>query len=263
MLYTKDSANRKPSYDVLYKYPRGGDGGAPNIITGTVIVSCFIQTSALPSRIELQGNDLTFFDDTTMQNGQVIGDTSRMIFTHGSAKQGAVITSGFILEKRASGFNSYDNVLALYAVDDENQNILYIGRDGRAGDTLKVNYIEITVNHNSNQTTGGFPNGEFAIGGALDGLRASSPNFAVIYNSYLGIVSAGYSVVIQGTGGGIVTMPNGFFIAPGIKWVSGSGSPEGVVTASIGSLYSNTAGGASTTLYVKTSGSSNTGWTAK
>ena len=44
--------------------PKGSeeDDGAPNILTGTVIVSCFIQTSALPSRIELQGNDLTFFD---------------------------------------------------------------------------------------------------------------------------------------------------------------------------------------------------------
>jgi len=43
----------------------------------------------------------------------------------------------------------------------------------------------------------------------------------------------------------------------------GSGSPETVVTAEMGSLYVNTAGGVSTTLYVKTSGSGNTGWTAK
>ena len=49
--------------------------------------------------------------------------------------------------------------------------------------------------------------------------------------------------------------------APGI--FTGSGSPEGVVSAPIGSLYTNTAGGASTTLYVKTSGTGATGWTAK
>lgn len=49
----------------------------------------------------------------------------------------------------------------------------------------------------------------------------------------------------------------------GIVWKTGAGSPEGVVTASIGSLYSNTSGGTSTTLYVKTSGTGNTGWTAK
>lgn len=46
-----------------------------------------------------------------------------------------------------------------------------------------------------------------------------------------------------------------------IKW--GSGSPEGVVTAPVGSLYLRTDGGASTTLYIKESGSGNTGWIAK
>ncbi len=49
--------------------------------------------------------------------------------------------------------------------------------------------------------------------------------------------------------------------APGI--FTGTGSPEGVVTAVIGSMYTNQSGGASTTLYIKTSGSGNTGWTAK
>ena len=43
----------------------------------------------------------------------------------------------------------------------------------------------------------------------------------------------------------------------------GSGTPEGVVTANTGSLYCNTAGGAGTTLYVKQSGSGNTGWVGK
>ena len=43
----------------------------------------------------------------------------------------------------------------------------------------------------------------------------------------------------------------------------GSGSPEGVVTAPVGALYSRTDGGASTTLYVKESGTGNTGWIAK
>jgi len=46
-------------------------------------------------------------------------------------------------------------------------------------------------------------------------------------------------------------------------WTSGAGSPEGVVTAPVGSLYTDRTGSTSTTLYVKTSGSGNTGWTAK
>lgn len=43
----------------------------------------------------------------------------------------------------------------------------------------------------------------------------------------------------------------------------GTGSPEGVKTAPIGSLYLRTDGGANTTLYVKQSGTGNTGWVAK
>ena len=46
-------------------------------------------------------------------------------------------------------------------------------------------------------------------------------------------------------------------------FTSGSGSPEGVLTAPIGSLYTRTDGGTGTTLYVKESGTGNTGWVAK
>lgn len=47
------------------------------------------------------------------------------------------------------------------------------------------------------------------------------------------------------------------------RWYTGTGSPETVVAATIGSLYSRTDGGGSTTLYVKESGAGNTGWIAK
>jgi hypothetical protein len=46
-------------------------------------------------------------------------------------------------------------------------------------------------------------------------------------------------------------------------WTSGTGTPEAAVTAPIGSLFTRTDGGASTTLYVKESGAGNTGWVAK
>lgn len=48
------------------------------------------------------------------------------------------------------------------------------------------------------------------------------------------------------------------------KFKFGVGSPETNVTANIGCIYINTEGGASTTLYVKESGTNtNTGWAAK
>lgn len=62
-----------------------------------------------------------------------------------------------------------------------------------------------------------------------------------------------------------------FISSGGVFWLGsqtvmlgrGAGDPEGVVTAPVGSLFLRTDGGAGTTLYVKESGSGNTGWVAK
>lgn len=43
----------------------------------------------------------------------------------------------------------------------------------------------------------------------------------------------------------------------------GEGTPEGAVVADVGRLYVRTDGGAGTVLYVKESGTGNTGWVAK
>lgn len=45
--------------------------------------------------------------------------------------------------------------------------------------------------------------------------------------------------------------------------LTGTGTPQSVVTAPVGSIFLRTDGGASTTLYVKESGTGNTGWVAK
>lgn len=46
-------------------------------------------------------------------------------------------------------------------------------------------------------------------------------------------------------------------------WTSGPGTPEGNVSAVVGSLYTRTDGGAGTTLYIKESGTGKSGWVAK
>lgn len=48
-----------------------------------------------------------------------------------------------------------------------------------------------------------------------------------------------------------------------VGWYVGSGSPEGVLTARVGSIYSRTDGGAGTSLYVKESGTGSSGWVGK
>jgi hypothetical protein len=45
--------------------------------------------------------------------------------------------------------------------------------------------------------------------------------------------------------------------------LTGAGSPEGVLTADVGALYTRTDGSPGVTLYVKESGAGNTGWAAK
>lgn len=60
-----------------------------------------------------------------------------------------------------------------------------------------------------------------------------------------------------GTGGGVLQFGTGALIRTGL------GSPEGVYFGAVGSLYLRTDGGAGTTLYVKESGTGNTGWAAK
>lgn len=208
--YTVSNPVPKRGDDSLRKIgrPKGSeeDDGAPNILTGTVITSCFIQTSALPSRIEMQGNDTTFFDDTYEKNGEVVGDTSRIVFTHGSGKEGDVIVQGFIMEKRASIQDTYDNVFSFYALPPKQgkMNYMYFGRDG-TGLYKQTNYIEFVVNHSNVPVTQSIANGVFAIGGTVDDDFISNvPNFGVIHNSIVGVAGEGYSVFLAGNGTGII-----------------------------------------------------------
>lgn len=51
--------------------------------------------------------------------------------------------------------------------------------------------------------------------------------------------------------------------ASGLRITSGSGSPEGVVSGNVGSMYLRADGGPGTALYIKESGAGSTGWVAK
>lgn len=56
---------------------------------------------------------------------------------------------------------------------------------------------------------------------------------------------------------------DGLYLPGGVGLLTGAGSPEGAVSAPVGSMYTRTDGGAGSTLYVKESGTGNTGWAAK
>lgn len=75
-------------------------------------------------------------------------------------------------------------------------------------------------------------------------------NYDATHYAGMTVNSSGNLTIAQGTSGAV-------------KWLNGTGSPESSVTASVGSLYTRTDGGAGTTLYVKESGTGNTGWVGK
>lgn len=96
-------------------------------------------------------------------------------------------------------------------------------------------------------------------------------------NAQLPLVDTKSGAPAMGSGGlrflqGIVNALNGTNVSgvstvtlgTGTKISSGTGSPNGVVSGSPGDLYTNLAGGAGTTLFVKESGLGTTGgWTGK
>ncbi len=76
--------------------------------------------------------------------------------------------------------------------------------------------------------------------------------------TYPKVVTDKYGRVVGGAELQLADMP-----VP-LSWFHvGSGTPNGVVSAPMGHIYINTLGGAGTTLWVKQSGSSNTGWVGK
>jgi hypothetical protein len=176
------------------------------------------------------------------------------------------------------------NILGCAFIDNNSSSV-----PGPAGAALFGQDISadlfLTVTNCTFQDTRGTPKQNIAIG--FD--NASNINQLVVSNSRLSAYNAAQSLSIVG-GGAFgtnvrvvdcldvsATLPTGVSRVDGTNtqatnfrpgagtatWTSGTGTPEGAVAAAIGSLFTRTDGGANTTLYVKESGSGNTGWVAK
>jgi hypothetical protein len=116
-----------------------------------------------------------------------------------------------------------------------------------------------------------------ALGGALPtALRDHRGMFAIKQAAstsdelYVGVLDSSAvmqwrQVIVASSSGGSVSLPtNGrLTLGGGGVLISGTGDPNGAFFASVGALFLRTDGGASTTLYVKESGTGNTGWVAK
>lgn len=175
-------------------------------------------------------------------------------------------------------------VRALYVVPPANNGRVFIGKSGQVAYALsfqycsgiegfpsiaKVGNMGITlfgagsVNLDADFSGGGRVNiSTTTTAGSLqvNNTYTSTTNFEGLRLSWASNVASVKPVA--GGGGGTVRTAQ-YFTTGTVFWSSGAGSPEGAVTAPVGSLFTRTDGGASTTLYVKESGTGNTGWIAK
>jgi len=170
-----------------------------NVVTGTVIRSCFIITSDFPAHAEISGNDIIFFDDSKGGDGNVTGDTVTLIFRRADQKPG-----DFIIQKRHGKDDDLDNVMEMFykAGSFAKQNYLFIGRQGN-DQNYNTNYIEINANFNS-QSPSVDSNGKFIVVVDKDGVPYTK-SFIVMYETTLAAGLSGVRVNIggEGDGGGV------------------------------------------------------------
>lgn len=94
--------------------------------------------------------------------------------------------------------------------------------------------------------------------------RVTSDCIAVYMNNgRLTIATGGTPAVASGTTRFQIDASGTLYLGGVTKVLAGAGTPEGAVSAPIGSLFLRTDGGAGTTLYIKESTAGNTGWVAK
>jgi hypothetical protein len=105
-------------------------------------------------------------------------------------------------------------------------------------------YANVSVTNNSGNA--------YSIKTAINGANSVNPlttNTGTVGNASLKWSSVAATSFLVGTSS--------------VTFTSDTGSPEGALTAIVGSLYTRTNGGSGTTLYIKESGTGNTGWVAK
>ena len=233
-------------YNIYLAAASGGSGGASwGSITGTLSAQTDLQT-ALDAKLPLTGGTLTPAANTTALTlgGSLTGSNAQATLslnpTWNTAGAPALIYGR--VTNTASGANA--KLIDLGTVADGS--LFSVGKDGFA-------YLP----------EGGYTTASLRFAGANTGI--SGPG-----GSRIDFIVGGIQCVTVSPSSTNVYAPvNAYqytfnpFTMGGSAMYSGAGSPEGVQTANVGSLYLRNNGGAGTCLYIKESGTGNTGWVAK
>ena len=132
--------------------------------------------------------------------------------------------------------------------------VQFLGSDNTAGSLTPHAYVKVVAS--ATHTAGSNPT-NVIIGTTASASETIVDNFIFGANGDMTVATG--NLIIGTSGKGIDFSAT----SSGMIWKTGSGTPEGSVSAAVGSLYTRSDGGAGTTLYVKESGTGNTGWVAK
>jgi len=189
--------------------------------------STFKSANHLAIGVDVQAHSSVLDNLGASANLSISGTT----LTVGNGTTGTIVLGDSTISKSSGGGFVFGSIIT--AASDPNNAV--IARSGELGTGMYFPGSNITGFINGN---GGTESGRFSHSG---GLSIGTTTDAGTGN-----------VLVSGT----VTINSATILK------SGSGSPESVVTAPVGSVFFRTDGGSSTTLYVKESGSGNTGWVA-
>ena len=218
-------------------------GNAAKVVKGTEIdtefnniataVATKADTSTVTTKVPLAGGTMTgnlVFNDNVKA---VFGTSSDGLEIFHNGSDSVIADTGTGILKYSSGVDTVNGtVLKIENTSSTSGSGAYVELEGAL--TSSNPKIGTTSNYLTFYTNG---NIMFRAGGAASG-SASDLQRRVSFYDHSGTL-----------GGGIIT---------------GSGAPEGSISAIVGTLYLRTDGGSGSTLYVKESGNgTNTGWAAK
>ena len=168
-----DSNNATPDNVVIGN--KSGEKEANQVVTATVITDCVIKTSSQPARVEISGNDIFFYQDTTGGASPVVGNTATLNWVRADDN-----TKMFTMVSRASVFNDLDNVWSFYSTPPASgkHNWMFFGRDGDSSNPFRnVGNISMAVDWKSAEAFAN-SNGRWSVEVSKD--SSSTENYVTI-----------------------------------------------------------------------------------
>lgn len=233
--------------------------------------------------------DGVLFQGTSLQAVKIQGDASsgQAHTVRGCRFEG--VTNGILLDGAGTAAvgnliegNSYTSGMTTKVTDNGDRNLV-IEQTASGGNALTFNNGTIQAGKQGTANSRFIGHGAEVFqarptaGACTGGLWFAKGNGRMGWSN--SCVSAGEEVLFGPASGGVVQLEAGalasnanagntvgFYAGTNTsspRWAFGTGSPETVVTAGVGSFYNNTSGGVATSFYVKEGGGlSTTGWVA-